>query len=551
MKIETAWVAPPPAIGGLDHLGTQAPCVLIYSQLLPGITNVTDRARYYSFYPWLVWSYDARPFSKDDPAQFIEFFRRADCLFTLISERHARTTDHDHERHGVAMVGRVQLVSALNRLEASVSLRLSHFTAQESPHRYFQNPMGGLAQYYAGTLTNLKLMDTSAKPWINYTNEYGAPLAEQVNATVPGDRFWTVIEADEVTLDDLDALSAFCACYIPNSPDECQTLTDIYFDTQHVYEDEGQQRRRSLALIQQLVDALPDGHDLTEERFRACVYTGALPATQPWTLPEALSPTRVHWALYVRNDLLSVACQVILAVLLRELQPQTAAERRSFHTIEAFATWFAATPAILAALGDFDADSFGDFLEQTRQQVPELNAWEEPQHEIQQVRKLLDGWNRGEPTEVLIAQALRLLGTLIIRDDPDQLPYGHLAISAEALTDYPINLASFRQRVTHWRMIRVSEMLADLATWCLNTHLKVALRKLRQTGRSTFHLRPTERGLEVVGTEIPPPAPTNPRFSPAVQILRDIGVLTRDQSAQKGQTRLTTVGRQFMEAASV
>ena len=46
MKIETSWVSPPLSIGGLDHLGTQAPCVLIYGQLLPGITNVTDRARF-------------------------------------------------------------------------------------------------------------------------------------------------------------------------------------------------------------------------------------------------------------------------------------------------------------------------------------------------------------------------------------------------------------------------------------------------------------------------------------------------------------------------
>ncbi|MBQ5947316.1 hypothetical protein KBW98_07425, partial [Massilia sp. ST3] len=86
MKIGTGWVKPPMSIGGLDHLGTQAPCVLIYSQLLPGITNVTDRARYYSLYPWIVWAFDQR-YPKNDHLQFVEFFRRADCLFTLISER--------------------------------------------------------------------------------------------------------------------------------------------------------------------------------------------------------------------------------------------------------------------------------------------------------------------------------------------------------------------------------------------------------------------------------------------------------------------------------
>lgn len=51
MEIVTAWVKPPIQIRGLDHLGVQAPCINIYGRLLPGITNVTDRARYYSFYP--------------------------------------------------------------------------------------------------------------------------------------------------------------------------------------------------------------------------------------------------------------------------------------------------------------------------------------------------------------------------------------------------------------------------------------------------------------------------------------------------------------------
>ena len=34
MKIDTAWLPPPHVIGGLDHIGTQGPCVLLYSQLL-------------------------------------------------------------------------------------------------------------------------------------------------------------------------------------------------------------------------------------------------------------------------------------------------------------------------------------------------------------------------------------------------------------------------------------------------------------------------------------------------------------------------------------
>lgn len=549
MKIETMWLEPPQSIGGLDHLGTQAPCVLIYGQLLPGITNVTDRARYYSFYPWLIWSYDRR-FVKNDSATFIERFRRADCLFTLISERHARCTDHDNERHGVAMIGRVKLVGALDRLEeAGEQLILSQYTDQESPRRYFKNPMGGLAQYYAGTLGDLGLVDSSAKPWIKYTKEHGAPLAGSVDVAVDGDRFWQVVERNTVTTDDLDALSAFCACQIPSSVEECKTLIDIFFDTHSAYGEEGKERLRSLALIQKLVEELPDGVDLSEDVFRACVYSGTLPGGQPWLIPDTLSTTRNHWAIYVRNDLLSVALQTILAVSLRELQPQTIEATRLFGTVEAFAEWFANSPATSAAIEDLAAISFADYISLTESDAPARAQWEKEKHEVQLGRRLVQGWSRGEPTELLLSDALALLATLVSRDDPLQPAYGGLAITTDALTDYPMNLVSLRQRATGWRSMTTSKVVTDLVAWCLNTHLRVALRKLRQTGRSTFHLRPTERGLEVVGTEIPPPAPTSPRFSPAVQILRDIGALTRDARANNRQTCLTPTGRVLMEKA--
>lgn len=550
MKIETAWVAPPPSIGGLDHLGTQAPCILIYGQLLPGITNVTDRARYYSFYPWLIWSYD-RNFSKNDPAHFVEFFRRADCLFTLIAERHARNTDRDNERHGVAMVGRIQLVSALDRLNEGDILRLTHYTAQDSQHRYFKNPMGGLGQYYAGTLSYLKLMDASAKPWIKYTKEYGAPLAEMVDASVPGERFWSVVESDNVTFDDLDALSDFCACRLSMSAEECQALTDIYFDSHRIYAEEGVERRRSLALIQELVRSLPEEHDLSEALFRACTYSGALPNAKLWTVPETLHSTLAHWSIYVRNDLFSVACQSVLSLSLRELQPQTSVERRTFHSVEEFARWFSTTPEVASVIDEYHVTSLGSLLERMAREVPPRESWEVDGHEIQLAKELLEGWNRRAPTGVLVGYVLTLIATLVMRDDPSQLPYGNLEMPPEALSDYPINLVSLRQRVADWRTLPVAEMFSDLVTWCLNTHLRVAMRKLRQTGRSTFHLRPSELGLEVVGTEIPPPTHTTPRFWQAVQILRDIGALTRDLSTPNRRTMLTPEGKRLMEGACV
>ena len=87
MQVTTAWIKPVPAVGGLDHLAVQEPCINIYGQLLPGITNVTDRARYYSFYPWFVWAFDKSNIAHTDEA-FEEFFRRR----RLPIHPHCRTT---------------------------------------------------------------------------------------------------------------------------------------------------------------------------------------------------------------------------------------------------------------------------------------------------------------------------------------------------------------------------------------------------------------------------------------------------------------------------
>lgn len=106
MNIATGWVAPVPSVAGQDHLAVQAPCVALYTQLLPGITNVSDRARCYTFYPWLLWAFERR-YGAGAEARLPRILRRAECLVTLIVARHAHTlglTDRTDGEHGPALV---------------------------------------------------------------------------------------------------------------------------------------------------------------------------------------------------------------------------------------------------------------------------------------------------------------------------------------------------------------------------------------------------------------------------------------------------------------
>ena len=114
------------------------------------------------------------------------------------------------------------------------------------------------------------------------------------------------------------------------------------------------------------------------------------------------------------------------------------------------------------------------------------------------------------------------------------------------LMDSPINLATIRARFLAWQTMSLQSVAEDLFGWCMNTHLRVALRKLRNTGQSTFRFRPTERGLQLV--EVPEPAKTTPRSRQAVQILRDIGALARDTSLDAKPSYPTALGLSLLEA---
>jgi hypothetical protein len=71
---------------GLDPLGLQAASVRLYQALLPGISNVTLRTRYYGLYAWLSEQYAKRNHDAD-PEVWKRTVRRAEALYALSAAR--------------------------------------------------------------------------------------------------------------------------------------------------------------------------------------------------------------------------------------------------------------------------------------------------------------------------------------------------------------------------------------------------------------------------------------------------------------------------------
>lgn len=149
-----------------------------------------------------------------------------------------------------------------------------------------------------------------------------------------------------------------------------------------------------------------------------------------------------------------------------------------------------------------------------------------------------------------IGVAVRTLVLLAARIDADVREYDASLLAEEFLEGYPINLHSFRRcALNGWQSLSVPSLIGWLVNdWGINTHLRIALRKLRYSPQATFRLRPTDQGL-IVEDEVPPPVPTNPRLRQAIQILRDLGCI--EKGAPDAPPGLTPLGQTLLaEAAS-
>lgn len=533
MNFTTDWLKSPPQIRGQDPLGVRAPCEKIYSQLLPGITNVTDRADSYAFYPWLIWALEQHegPLKKKP---FFETLRRAECLQTLVGNWHTNHTGEASWKHGERLVGRDKLTPALATLEAGKSLKLSTFATldETTGTRYFKNKLGGLGQYYLGPLRELGIVDGDVRE-IKYVTERGGILAEAFDKPAARRLFFDTLEKDRISLDDLKRLRTFCPCSLATNKAKHEALLDLFFNRSGPFFDiAGDTRRNSLLLILELALQLEsDNNPATSPRdlvdlFRACTYSAAMPSGATWQTRTALNTSRDGWQKYMRNELLSIAIQSFFWSGLQELFVHGI----RLQTNETYARWFISTFDETATGRDLNS-SFANTVAESKDTLLPLTAWYEESHEVQLGWTLndLETFKSADATAKVVSTATSLLLLLAAREEGAQSAYLGFVQHQNYLRDYPINLDSFGENCRNsWASMSISEVLGYIAKeWGLDAHFRVALRKLRYESRDTFKIKPTEQGLEVV--QPPLPGFSNPRLTQCIQILLDLGLLEYEQ----------------------
>lgn len=536
-----AWVRPPEPIRGLDHLGVQAPCIALYGQLLPGITNVTDRARYYTFHPWVLWSFEKR-YEDHSLDEFRRVLRRAECLFALIAIRHARVVgDNDDGLHGRAMVGRDKLL----RIEEDSTFALDDYATLEGPNRYFKNKLGGLGQYYFGPLRDLRVLDHhEGAGYPGYDDQRGRRLAEAFASAVPEDTFFRVLEQQTSTWEELDEVAAFCPCKLRENPAEHELLLDLFLARTEPFQgDGGKTRRASLGLMLDLASQPARNPEYAfEGLLRGAAYTGALVDGAAWQVTEAHQRVLRGWGTYQRNELLSISVQGLFAAVLRAIERDEARKIRQASD---------AAGVAVRLLSSLDADlkmPLDALVTRVRGALPALADWQNGDHELQRGWRLQNlTLNDDANLESIAQESIAVLLALLARG-VDEYPYGDFELDPEYFDPREVHLLSLRHASKNeWTGLTVEDWIRWVAVhWGVARHLRVALRKLRGERRDTFRIRPLEGELRVV--EAPEPVFTQPRVSKAQQILRDLCLVEYDD---EGVMVLTNRGHSELEACRV
>ncbi len=550
MSVLTTWIKPINHIKGQDHLASRAVCEKLYTSLISGITNVTDRARYYSFYPWLIWAFEAHTGAlKNKSLQ--ETIRKAECLFTLIGEWHTRENKQEEKfLHGAAMIGREKLIPALNAVGNGEVIQLSTYsTLEESSQRYFKNKWGGLGQYYLGTLLELGILDGSTRTGLKYTRERGEIIAKAFDKEVNRQKFFEVLEEDYVSIKSLEELKEFCPCFLRTNYNglERKILIDLFFNQPGAfYKEEGNNRRKTLGLILNLIFELEKKKENKLQKdfveiFRSCVYTSTLPSGVSWNVPIGLESIRKGWQLYQCNEIFSIAVQSIFWAGLSKLQLEQFPLRESQEYKEWFLLTFAKDILSSDALNSSQEQLFEERLLEAQIELPLLENFSDKNHEMKLYNDLLN-LSIGEEKEV-ISKALNILLVLAARYQENALLYNINILSDRYLREYPVNLHKFWFHCHNtWKTLTMAEFLGWLAMdWGIEWHFEVALRKLRYENKDTFRIKPTDQGLKVV--EVPFPARSSPRITQAKNILYDLELIFNEE----GSIKITTEGKQLME----
>ncbi|MCW5640948.1 MAG: hypothetical protein KIT63_02485 [Rhodoferax sp.] len=485
----------------------QQSSVAIYQELVPGISNVTLRMRYYGFYAWLAYRYakDVRDTSVEVWCMYV---RRAEALYALAAQYNGGV-------RGVA--GSRWATRTLERTHGKRITFYLNTDRGDGETQYLKQKFGAFGAAYGSQLAEIGVLDKTHQHEVPVPAAgTGDALARAYEAAAgeAASVFLNAAKSGRVTKEQLTQMERMLPTRIAKSGRERRLYEDILFGKGHSVDSTACTRSLTLKLLLRVAAEL--GRIPSTEEARWALYSSHTDSGTPW---EVVSPTEQRqqsaWKTYQANDLVHLCYEAILKISLDILETQPSGLPMN-QLVGSVVT------RLSKALGrkPISWQTLVDSVSVV------TNAWdqEKPLSDYILMKKVLEASNLPAVcSDDCGASALKLLAVLHKR-------FGGQLVAISKQLPVAVTSANNHSLVTELQFLatHAEEPFEDFLTQVvrsrvLERHLWVALHKLRGQGDYTFLLEADEGRVRLRAKD--GPVLTNPRLDSAITFLQDTHLL--------------------------
>jgi hypothetical protein len=510
-EFQPAWVEPSTFSLGRDPLGFQAASVRMYRELVPGLNNVTNRLRYYSYYCWVILTYQNTQHSSTE-ARWKKFIRRAEAFYVLACQLAGEEKDS-----GLAGA---KWVSQFRDKGIPALIELSRYTDRldgKGRGQYLRARFGNFGQFFKRTMTEVGMLEPSDRvPAVSRPR--GEDLANAFAQSV-GTRncylITRVLVDGRVRKRDVETIGkAIHPGAIEEKSQEMKLLREFLLAATPDKSAESGAARRSSAWL--LLDLLRHGVSLGDRTsIRRALYDRRLPDDIPY---GATGRTIDKWRAYQANEICHLTLELWLNAIALRLRSSTTRTPPNELIAQLLGAAFA------------ERELRGTWLEWASR-----TRGDESKRDDELLDSVIDAHARFavENTSAL-SGAIKLLGSLWLRWGG-----GADGVLSETLRQGVGNrsLGGVLQTFNEHQAIDVREAIAVVINkHVIHGHLLVAAIKLGAAGQSTYRFMLTDGVLSdgVVADY----GYTSPRLNNLARFLRDAKLCDRE--------RVTAAGLRFL-----
>ena len=518
---EPFWAKSGNFVRGRDPLGVQNSSISVYATLLPGMTNLTLRLRYYGMYLWLLDEYHAlptnSPFKQSPKAQYT-FIRRAELITAFLM-----VNKHPNE---LSVIGNDFANRNINEAKEKgfydIALGADQNKDTEKGSVYWDYNSGALGQYYAGSLFALNLAD-SKNGYFERTEDYGKQLAESYRKSLSEEvevLFLKRINEGKLYLDDLDLLDEIALNKeYKDTPEGIfyfkMLLSDDGLKSKTASQKITSQRKESLQIFLNLIKNGDENLNIFE--LPLISYSSCLKKNK-----DEVSEASFGWYYYYLNELAHHSLEAVFWGMLREMDLKS-------YSLEQFLS------KITKKVCDKSKILLG---EDTEYLIPELISQLDKENFItlNYNESIADSVKRENGIDGIVQGIFALLS--LYRDNQHKLNDVRFYANDHFLnTKYGNAIQIFHTYVETSKSLRFEDFVRKFIHTLLNEHIAVAYNKMGNGEKNLLKFVVEDNYL--VHIETMRPNFTNPRLRTLLNFTQDLGLVSVEN-------KLTESGKQLL-----